>query len=117
MNRLLQDLRYALRKLRRNSGTAVVAVLSLALGVGANAAVFSLLEQVLLRPLPVPEPDRLVNLSADAPKPGPKWTGSPGDIDAIFSYPMFRDLERAQQTLTALAAHRPIEANVATGEP
>src|SRR5687768_12082125 len=66
----LADLGYALRTLRRQKTFAAVAVLTLALGIGVNVAIFSLAQQLLLRPLPVPEPDRLVNLTD--PGTGPK---------------------------------------------
>ncbi len=105
--------RLALRTLFRTPFVTIVAIVSLALGIGANAAIFSLFDAVLLRSLPVAEPDRLVNLAAPGPKPGMQSCNQAGDCDATFSYPMFRDLERAQKVLTGLAAHRIFQANLA----
>jgi predicted permease len=114
--RTIQDIRFALRQLRRSPGFTAVAIASLALGIGANAAIFSLYEQALLRPLPVHEPGRLVNLAAPGPKGGNITCGQAGTCNEIFSYPMFRDLESAQEVFTGLAAHRFFSANLATGE-
>ena len=96
----------ALRTLRRTPFVTAVAILSLALGIGANAAIFSLFDQLLLRSLPVPEPTRLVAFSAPGPKPGSTSCNQAGDCDEVFSYPMFRDLQREQTVFTDIAAHR-----------
>jgi predicted permease len=102
----------ALRSLVRTPFVSAIAILSLALGIGANAGVFSAFDQVLLRPLPVSEPDRLVNLAAPGPKPGSQNCNQSGNCDVVFSYPMFRDLERIQNVFTGIAAHRILSVNV-----
>ena len=83
-----------------------IAVLSLALGIGANAAIFSLFDQLLLHPLDVSAPNRLVNLTAPGPMPGSNSCNQSGGCDEVFSYAMFRDLEKAQTPFSGLAAHR-----------
>ena len=108
----MPNLRLAFRTLFASPFIALVAILSLALGIGANSAIFSLFDQMLLRPLPVPNPEELVNLGAPGPKPGSQSCGQAGSCDEIFSYPMFRDLERAQTSFTGIAAHRTFGASV-----
>ena len=109
----MPNFKLAIRSLFRTPLITIVAIVSLGLGVGANAAIFSLFNQMLLRPLPVQEPDRLVNLAAPEPKPGSQSCNQAGDCDVVFSYPMFRDLERVQTVFTGLAAHRVFGANLA----
>ncbi len=109
----MRNLRLAFRTLLRTPFVTTVAVISLALGIGANAAIFSLFNQLLLRKLPVREPGELVNLAAPGPNPGSQSCNQAGDCDAVFSYPMYRDLEKGQTALAGLAAHRAFGANVA----
>src|SRR5688572_2891125 len=109
----VRSLRLALRTLFRSPFVTTVAILSLALGIGANAAIFSLFDQILLQPLPVVAPERLVNLSAPGPKPGSQSCNDAGDCDVVFSYPMFRDLEKASSGFSGVAAHRLFGANIA----
>ena len=109
----MPNVRLAFRTLFRTPVVTAVAVLSLALGIGANTAIFSLTDQVLLRPLPVPQPHRLVNLTAPGPKPGGRECGVAGGCDDVFSYPMFEDLARGQAALSGLAAQLPRETNLA----
>ena len=101
----MRSIRLAFRTLFRTPFVTTIAVLSLALGIGANAAIFSLFDQILLRPLPVREPDQLVNLGNPGPKPGSQSCGQAGDCDEVFSYRMFRDLEQRQTVFTGIAAH------------
>ena len=110
---MLTDLRFAFRTLSRTPIVTLVAILSLALGIGANTAIFSIMDQILLRGLPVPAPTALVNLTANGQRSGSNSTNNSGDGVSIFSYPMFRDLEQKQTVLSALAAHRNISANFA----
>src|SRR5216683_4821865 len=97
-----QDLRYALRMLRKNPAFTVVALLSIGLGVGANSAIFSLVDQALLRQLPVREPGRLVLLRWKGTFIGKGW-GS-GDL---LSHPMFRDLKAESQVFDGVFCRHP----------
>jgi len=107
------NLKLAVRRLLKTPFVSLVAIVSLALGIGANAAIFSLFDQTLLRPLPVVRPAELVNLSAPGPKSGSNSCGQAGSCQEIFSYSMFRDLERLQTVFSGIAAHVPFGANLA----
>jgi len=107
------NFKLALRRLVKTPFVSLVAVVSLALGIGANAAIFSLFDQTLLRPLPVVRPSELVNLSAPEPKPGSTSCGQAGSCQEVFSYPMFRDIERLQTVFTGVAAHVSFGVNLA----
>lgn len=109
----MRSLKFAIRTLFKTPFVTSVAVLSLALGIGANSAIFSLFDQLLLRPLPVRAPAELVNLSAPGPKPGSQSCSQAGDCDDVFSYAMFRDLEKSPSSFTGIAAHRAFGANLA----
>jgi putative ABC transport system permease protein len=113
MQTLMQDLRFSLRQIRRSPGFMVTAVLTLALGVGANTAIFSLLDQALLRSLPVRAPEQLVILSA----PGKMWEGHSGNngagVEKSFSYPMYRDLRDRATAFDGLIATAPAEVGIA----
>ncbi|HKP30463.1 MAG TPA: ABC transporter permease [Gemmatimonadales bacterium] len=109
----MRNLKLALRVLLRSPFVTAVAILSLALGIGTNTAIFSMLHSVLLRPLPVEAPRELVNLEAPGPKPGSQSCGMAGNCDVVFSYPMFRDLERNPGPFTGIAGHSASDANIA----
>jgi predicted permease len=106
------NLKFALRLLWKTPFVTIVAILSLALGIGANAAIFSLFNQILLQPLPVRDPGALVNFGGNRPNPGSQSCGIAGECDEVFSYPMFRDLEREQKVFTGIAAHVRFGANL-----
>jgi predicted permease len=109
----MRNLKLAFRTLFKSPFVTTVAILSLALGIGANAAIFSLFDQILLRPLPVAAPDRLVNFGSPGPKPGSQSCNQAGDCDVVFSYPMFKDLQAAETGMSDIAAHRLFGVNVA----
>lgn len=111
----MNNLKLAFRTLFKTPFVTGVAVLSLALGIGANTAILSVFETLLLQPLPVEDPGSLVNLSAPGPKPGSQSCNVAGDCEHVFSYAMFRDLAAAPDLPVALAAHRLGSANIATG--
>src|SRR5690606_10307060 len=92
---LARDIRYGLRGLARNPGFTAVALLSLALGIGFNTAIFTIVNAVLLRPLPVSNPDQLVTI----------YSGEKEDPYATMSLPDYRDLKERNQTLSGLAGH------------
>ncbi len=104
MQTILQDLTFALRQLRRSPGFAVTAILTLALGIGANTAIFSLLDQALLRALPVRDPSALVTLEDS----GTAWNGSismgGGEQKDYFSYPTYQYLRDHAHDFSGLVA-------------
>jgi predicted permease len=113
---MLQDIRYVVRSLAGRPLVTSVAVLSLALGIGVNTAIFSVFDRLLLRTLPVPSPGEIVHVTSPGPRPGSQSSGDGGGVDHIFSYPLFRDLERLERTgLSRIAAYREFEANLGYG--
>ncbi|HLE64288.1 MAG TPA: ABC transporter permease [Pyrinomonadaceae bacterium] len=105
----LHDIRYAFRKLRKNPGFASVVVLTLALGIGANAAIFSLTDKVLLQSLPVAGPEQLAVISAYDIETGP-------ERDFSFSYPMYQDLRDRNDVFQGVIARGGVQMNVSYGE-
>src|SRR5215216_484199 len=106
---MITDIRYALRMLAKNPAFAGVVVLTIALGIGANAAIFSLLDRVLLQSLPVANPDQLTVLSAYDPQQGPS-------IQSSFSYPMYQDLRDRNSVFSGVIARGGTQMNVSYGD-
>ena len=101
----MRNLKLAFRTLFKSPFVATVAVLSLALGIGANAAIYSLFNELLLQPLPVTDPGRLVNFKGPGPQYGSNSCNDAGDCDEVFSYPMLRDLQKANTAFSGIAGH------------
>jgi macrolide transport system ATP-binding/permease protein len=128
MNTLLQDIRYGLRMLGKSPGFAAVAILTLALGIGANTAIFSLIDAVMLRSIPVKDPQSLVVLEWQS-RSGPKFHSysNYGDCGAFFegghggcsfSVPLFKDLRAQANIFSGLAAFfGPVQFDVSGNGP
>ena len=99
---VVQDLRYGLRQLRRRPGFALAAIVSLALGIGANTAIFTLVDQIVLRLLPVEKPHELVRLRLDGSRPGGNW----GDGIHTFPYPTYLALRDRNTVFSGLTGRR-----------
>ena len=97
MDTLLKDLRYAFRRIRRSPGFTAIAVLSLALGIGANTAIFSIVNSMLLRPIVAENPDEIMGCYS-------KNTSRPDSFRG-FSYPNYKDLRENNAVFTELMAH------------
>ncbi|HKS96556.1 MAG TPA: ABC transporter permease, partial [Terriglobia bacterium] len=105
MTALIHDLRYGLRLLVKNPGFTAVVVFTLALGIGANTAIFSVVNAVLLRPLPYADPGRLVVV-------GERWMGGGGD----FAPPDYLDIAAQNHVFEQMAAYRNSNFNLSAGE-
>jgi predicted permease len=100
--------KHAYRQLVLRPGHSAIVIAMLGLGIGAATAIFALFHQVLVQPLPVPDPARLVNVVRTGPEASLRGEA--------FSYPMFRDLETEQTAIAGIAAHSPFSANIAYGD-
>ncbi|HET7619327.1 MAG TPA: hypothetical protein VFK20_12525, partial [Vicinamibacterales bacterium] len=109
MSSLAFDLRLALRGFRRSPLFAAVAILSLALGIGANTAIFTLIDQLLLRRLPVKAPDELVMLYQRGPHNGSNMG------DRMHSYPIYQDYQQRAEPLSEVLCRRLVPASVSVG--
>ena len=112
MRAIWQDIRFGARMLAKHPGFTAIAVLTLALGIGANTAIFSLVNQVLLRRLPVQNPDELVVLRSPGPMRGHVW--SDGDEAQSFSYPMYKRLRDSNSVFSGMLARFAIPASIAS---
>ena len=110
MGTLLQDLRYAFRTLTKSPGFVAVAIISLALGIGANTTIFTIINAVFLNPLPVEEPSRLVNLYTSDEGIAGEFIANP------VSYPNYRDFRDQNDALSGLAAFVPFQFTLKVGD-
>src|SRR5262245_12179382 len=110
MGSLLQDLRFAVRGLGKSKAFTIVSVLSLGLGIGANTAVFTLLDQVLIRRLPVKQPEELTLLSMKGSHYGSNWGGN------ALSYPMYEDISKNNQVFSGMFCRFPTSASLTFGD-
>src|SRR5580658_9588424 len=101
MTGLLQDLRYAMRQLRKSHGFTAVAVVTLALGIGANTAIFTVVNALLLKMLPVRDPQQLV-VVGDPARPNTRSNGTPRTD--VFSYPLYKELRDRNSVFSGLCA-------------
>jgi len=108
MSQLFQDVRYAFRMMRAAPGFALTAILTLALGIGANTAIFSVVDAVLLRPLPYREPGQLVRITATQ--------SSTGSRELNFSQPELEDLQLRSGLFSDVSVAWPVDANLTGGE-
>ncbi|HYK42650.1 MAG TPA: ABC transporter permease, partial [Thermoanaerobaculia bacterium] len=115
MTSLLQDVKYAFRTITKSPAFSAIAVATLALGIGANAAIFALVDRVMLRALPVKNPEELVLLRSLGPSSGHTWSDS-DDASTSFSYPMYRDLrDRSAAVFSGLIGVFPFDVSLAAG--
>ena len=99
MDALLQDLRYALRAMFNSPGFSAIAIVSLALGIGANTSIFSVVNALLLKPLPYPNPDRLAQVFRQI-----EQTGEGSQASELWSYPKFTALRDNSESFEQVAA-------------
>src|SRR6187549_818518 len=104
---LLKDVRYALRWMRRSRGFSAVAILSIGLGVGVNTAMFSLVDSLLFKPLPVADPASLVDIFT---------SGGDGDEYATSSFADYSDLKAQNSVFSEMTGYSPMFAPLALGE-
>ncbi|MEQ1352732.1 MAG: ABC transporter permease, partial [Candidatus Acidiferrum sp.] len=112
MQTFWQDVRYGLRMLGKNPAFTAIAILTLALGIGANTAIFSLVDQMLLRRLPVKHPDQLVVLRSPGLKEGHVW--SDGDDAQSFSYPIYKGLRENTSVVSGMLARFAFNASISS---
>ena len=116
MHDIFQDVRFALRLLRKSPGFTAVSVAILALGIGANTAIFTLVNRVMLRPLPYPRPAELMSVSLTAKSPAMHALADGDELP--FSYPKLRSLSESDRAFSALAGFSDDEANwTGAGDP